>query len=59
VALAGDGGAVVCREEEDEASDLFGKDVTLEVLSREDLPLVRWRHVEAALFLGEDGARED
>jgi hypothetical protein len=59
VALAGDGGAIVGGEEEDEAGDLFGKDVALERLCGEDAVLVSGRHVEAVLAFGEDGSRED
>ena len=59
VALAGDGGAVVGGEEEEEAGDLFGKDVALERLCSEDALLVGGRHVEAVLAFGEDGSGED
>ena len=59
VALTGDGGAVVGGEEEEEAGDFFGKDVTLERLRGEDALFVGGRHVEAVLFFGQDGSGED
>src|SRR3984885_15255418 len=59
VAWAGDGGAVVSGEEEEETGDFFGKDVTLERLSGEDALFIGGRHVEAVLFFGQDGSGED
>src|SRR6266851_3127642 len=59
VALVGDGGAVVCCEEEQEAGYFFGHDVALEALDGEEMLLVGGRHVEAVLSFGEDGSGQD
>lgn len=59
VALAGDGGAVIGRQEEQQAGYVFGQEVALEVLGIEDSLLVGRRHVETFLAFGEDGSGKD
>src|SRR6185437_10568570 len=59
VVLAGDGGAVITSQEEQQPRHLHGQDMASEALHPEEFLFVLRRDVETLLLLGVDGAGKE